>query len=121
MGKPFTVELHLQGGKVVQYTLDEDEVRNRARVGVAAGVVNDPSEPDERKRLRTGAYDIFLKTMDPTSGISADSGGQSVSVIDGDGVWVIPPRSIAAVRLVDPETAPEHPAFGFVDRGGTSE
>jgi hypothetical protein len=114
-GKPFEIELHLHGDQVVKYSLSEEDVRARARTPrnrLAATALALTTNADERTRLRSAAYQLVHEMLDPES-------SPTVSVVEGDAVWVIPVASIRAVRLVDGEVAGDSAAFSFVDRASS--
>jgi hypothetical protein len=116
MAEPFVIELHLGGSKVIKYTLTEDEVRDRVTRGremPALAVLRDESEPDERKRLRTAAYYLLRRSLDPAEVTADFPAGRTVSVVDDDGVWIVPLSSIQTVYLRDPSVAGDAKAFGF--------
>ena len=103
MDKPFEVDIDCGGSALVRFTLDEERIRDAAKVRGAGGlrvraaIGDDVGDPDERTRLWRGALTIAREVIRRSEqGI--------IEVLDGPDVWIIPEKSVRWVRLHDPES-----------------
>jgi hypothetical protein len=89
-GPPFEVELHLGGGVVVPFVISEAAIRVHRNP-----TIKYTAETGTREGYRTGAVTIVQGMLD------ADD-KRPVEVVDEHGsYWIIPTRSIMAVRFRD--------------------
>jgi hypothetical protein len=107
---PFEIELHLGGGVVVPFKLWEEGLR-QAR------------DPQVRAQAEQGGRDaarmagVLVAENAVTKNLE-----QPLLVENGDELWVIPVRTVQAVRFRDPTIKGERQPFGFsADRLGAAD
>jgi hypothetical protein len=103
---PFELELHLGGGVVVPFKLWEDRLREHRDPSIASIAVQGGREAARAAGVAI-AESAVTKNLD-----------QPLTVEDGGSLWIIPARSVLAVKFTDPTIGSrgsrgDGAAFGF--------
>jgi hypothetical protein len=115
MSRPFEIELHLVGGRVIRFDLSEEDVRERAlwpENHRALAELN-ADAPDERTRLRRAAYQVVLRVVEE---FQVTARAHPISTAEADGAWIRPNETLEAAHLRDPDAGADRDAFGWVER-----
>jgi hypothetical protein len=116
MSKPFRITVHVAGAGPITFDMTEAWIRGRAKAprNVALrAFLEDGAQGDERSRLREVAYQMARRMLDPDQPEPNYPMGRTFTIEDDGGVWVIPVASVLALRMDDPEGAPQRPPLGF--------
>jgi hypothetical protein len=102
--EPFQVEIHIAGGAIVRFKLNEETIRDNPHPWVRAR-----SAAGGRDGLAAGAVRWFEFIFDPKK---ADD---TTHVVDDEGaLWIIAGSAVLAVRFFDPTAATPPKRVGFV-------
>jgi hypothetical protein len=102
----FNIEIDLDGGVSIQYTISEEEIRNDPIVSKVVRQTGDTAEI--RKSLRWAVHLRLLRTLSVNL-------TEPITVVDGSStLWLIPIGAIRAMRMRDPQMAGDPQPFSFL-------